>query len=170
MYSFSFFCLLLIFSFGLSAQANPLLAESRAHKDTFHEIQPRVLEEIMLGRWHLMFEDLLELFIAPPDHIAFWGFGTFLRTVRAQVALHFSQRPPSPHYSITMGFLQLYAEDTVGDNIRWEVMDWLLGRLLTFWENGWNYGEFDALLTDMWTNSQVHVTLRVLLDRPLTRR
>lgn len=168
MHLLQFFRVIFISALLCSTRSSPLNSQDSTLKDSRHGLQTRILEETMLGRWHLMFEDLLELFLPPPQNIAFWGFGVFLQTIRSRIASDFMHRPPSPHYTLTMGLLQLCAESTANDPIDWEAMDWLVGRLQTFWQGGWHFGEVDALLTDLWSQSQIHVTLRVLLDRPLS--
>ena len=161
-----FYGMLSLLSFAFDGAATPVVPLVPQFGHTQHDLRPRILEEFVHNRWHLIMEELPNIF-PPSENIAFWGLGVFLHTIQAKIAHDFQHSPPSRHYTISMGFLQLYAESTSDAPINWQSINWFVRRLQTFVKNKWAGDELMAWVTDEWIDQTVIISIRVLLDQPL---
>lgn len=158
--------MLLLLSLLGFATTKQLSHQMSSFEDPRHDIQPRIVEEADHPRYHLMFDDFSSLF-DPSHNPAFWGFSNFYPLVVRQLAAQFQADVTRTQYSCTLGFLELSAASTSSLPIAWGTLEWIMGRLHTWAQNGFGRAEFDAWVTDTVTQAVVEVTLRVLLDRPL---
>ena len=155
---------LLSLAFDVAATSIVTLIPRAEHAQ--HDLHPRIFEEFVHDRWHLIMEPLPRMF-PPAENIAFWGLDIFLHTIQAKIAHDFQHMPPSTHYTIGMGFLQLYVESTTDAPINWQSVDWFVRRLQIFVRKKWAGDEIMAWVTDEWIDQTVIISLRALLDQPL---
>ena len=161
-----FFGMLSLLSLAFDVVATPIVSLIPRFEHAQHDVRPRILEEFVHNRWHLIMEELPGIF-PPSENIAFWGLEVFLHTIQAKIAHDFQHSPPSTHYTISMGLLQLYAESTTEAPINWQSINWFVRRLQSFVRKKWAGDELMAWVTDDWIDQTVIISLRTLLDQPL---